>query len=273
MDPLPIDLIDRYLNLLGIRRQMPSIHALSELIEAHLYMIPFENISKLNYKLRQNDSGIQNLKSFLDGIEHSHFGGTCYSNNFYFSLLLGNLGYQIMLCGADMSNPDVHIVSVVTIDSREYLVDVGYAAPFWMPIPLDLDSDVIIQLGSDRYRLKPKNSAGCSKMELYRNGELKHGYLVKPFPRRIDEFEHVIVNSFREEATFMNALLLAKFSPKHSCVIHNFAAIEYQGMEPFVRKLRNEDELIQTIFEWFGVPEVVSRKAINQLGQFQDAWN
>ena len=62
-----------------------------------------------------------------------------------------------------------------------------------MPIPVYLDTDFTIGFGQDRYVLKPKDQAGRSKMELYRDGELKHEYLVKPIPRQIREFEYVIV--------------------------------------------------------------------------------
>jgi N-hydroxyarylamine O-acetyltransferase len=263
----------RYLNLLGVRRKKPGLQALSELVEAHLFTIPFENISKLFYRVDRNVRVLPNLELFLEGIEKFHFGGTCYTNNYYFYRLLESLGYEIKLCGADMSNPDVHIVSIVTLGEHEYLVDVGYAAPFWMPIPVNLDTDFIIPMGSDRYVLKTKDAAGYSKMELYRDGILKHGYLVKPYPRQIQEFEHVIVDSFRNDATFMNALLLAKFSPKRSYVVHNLTAIEYQDTKSSNRKLKSTDELIHVVDELFGIPEKFTAEVIKQLGQFRDAWN
>ena len=270
---IPQELLERYLSLLGMQRREPSFQTLSELVKAHLYRVPFENISKLNYKLDQDFRGLPDLELYLDGIEHNNFGGTCYTNNYYFSQLLANLGFEVKLCGADMNNPDVHLNSTVTIDGREYLIDVGYAAPFWMPIPLDLETDYSIHLGSDRYVLKPRNTSGCSQLELYRNGELIHGYLVKPFPRRIQEFEQVIFNSLRDEATFMNALLLAKFSEDKSYVIHNFSATEYNKTEPTTRKLKDHDELIQVVHEWFQIPGERTQEALNQLVSLEDPWN
>ena len=262
--------VERYLNFLSAKRQEPSIQALSKLIEAHLFNIPFENISKLYYK---DVRILPNQGEFLEGIESFHFGGTCYTNNYYFSKLLNNLGYNIKLCGADMSNPDVHIVSMVTLGKREYLVDVGYAAPFGMPIPVDLDTDYTIHFGQDQYVLKPRDAARSSKMELYRDGKLKHGYLAKSVPRQIQEFEHVIIDSFREEGTFMNALLLAKFSPKQSFIIHNLTATKYQDDESNTRKLESKNELVQVVYEWFKIPKECTINALNQLDLTQDAWN
>ena len=150
------DLLRRYLNILGVKRRKPSTHALYELVQAQMMKVPFENVSKLYYKKRHNHQGLLNLEFFLDGIERFHFGGTCYSNNYHFYQLLANLGYEINLCGAAMLHPDVHLVSVVSVEQREYLVDVGYAAPFLSPLPRDLTTDHLIVLGRDQYVLKPQ---------------------------------------------------------------------------------------------------------------------
>ena len=270
---MPSDFLERYLTLLGVPRQMPSVDALRELVQAHLLRVPFENISKLYYKKHQELRSLPSLELFLDGIERFHFGGTCYPNNYYLYQLLANLGYPTKLCGADMSNPDVHLVSIVTLEEREYLVDVGYAAPFLTPLPRDWATDYTIILGRDRYVLKPQDAQSCSRMELYRDGNLKHGYLVKPQPRQIHEFEHVIGDSYRQDATFMNALLLARFFVNRSLVIHNLTVIESQGSLSSIRTLANQDELIQVVSECFGIPKEFTIDVLNGLGQLEDAWS
>jgi arylamine N-acetyltransferase len=274
--PYPVmstELSERYLTALGVQRRTPSLDALREIVQAHLQRVPFENISKLYYKKHQSLRQLPSLELFLNGIERFHFGGTCYANNYYLYLLLGNLGYQIKLCGADMSNPDVHLVSMVTMENHEYLVDVGYAAPFWMPVPRDLATDYTIALGRDHYVLKPQDAQGCSRMELYQDGALKHGYRVKPLPRRIDEFEHIIVDSFRDGATFMNSLLVARYYPDRSISIHNLTVIEAQGTESNSRTLANREELGQAIAEHFGIPVEITADVVKDLGQLADVWN
>jgi len=270
---MPLELLERYLNLLGVPRRRPGVDALCELVQAHLLKVPFENISKLYYKKHRGLCGLPSLELFLDGIEQFHFGGTCYTNNFYLYQLIVNLGYQARLCGADMSNPDVHLVSMVIVEKHEYLVDGGYAAPFLTPLPRDLATDYIIELGRDRYVLKPQDAMGCSRMELYRDGSLKHGYLAKPMPRQIREFERVIVDSYREDATFMNALLLARFFPNRSLLIHNLTVIESQGALSSTRTLTNQDQLGQAVFEHFAIPKEFTEDAVRGFGQLGDAWN
>jgi arylamine N-acetyltransferase len=269
------DIFGRYLRLLGVDREAPSSEALTRLVSAHLYRIPFENVSKLVDKKRLGFKGLPTFEHYLDGIEQYHFGGTCYTNNFYLYRLLDHLGYRIKLCGADMRNPDVHLVSIVEVDNREFLVDVGYAAPFDFPIPRDLPTDYsIAHRGSDQYILKPQDEAGRSQVELIRDGQQKHGYRVNPAPRQIEEFHSVIEQSYRPEATFMNALLLTRFYPNRSRVIHNLTANEIVGAESNTHQFANRDELAAYAEQHYGIPQPVLLDALEELGNLDgDPWN
>jgi len=266
------ELVRRYLSVLGVSQREPSLEALRELVAAHLTRVPFENISKLYNRKHHDLTSLAPIDLYLDGIERCHFGGTCYSNNFHFYTLLAALGYDVKLCGADMTNPDVHLVILATLDSHEYLVDAGYGAPFLQPMPRDLDTDYVITLGQDRYVLKPQDSSGRSHLEMYRDGQTLHGYLVKPAPRRIEEFAQVIADSFRPSATFLNALLLTRFYPGRSVVIHNLMLVESQGSASIVHQLSNRNELIAKIEEHFGMPRAIVAEAVNELGELQDVW-
>jgi N-hydroxyarylamine O-acetyltransferase len=271
--PLPKDVIDRYLAILGVARMEGSLATLRALVSAHLTRIPFENISKLYYYKRLGLTNLPGIRMYLQGIEEKHFGGTCYSNNYYFHRLLRSLGYEAKLCAADMKTPDVHAVNVITIDGREYFVDTGYAAPLLEPIPRDLTTDYEIALGRDRYVLTPQDGNGCSRLQLYRDGVLRHGYLVKPKPRKIEDFSTVIRESFSPNATFLNSVLLARFRPDGSTVIHNLTLIESEGDKSTLYELANRDELIATIEQQFGMPPGIVREAIRGLGSLQNAWS
>jgi len=269
--PAP-ELISRYLTVLGVSRREPTPEALRDLVAAQLTRVPFENISKLYNRKHHDLAGLPPLQLYLDGIERYHFGGTCYSNNFHFYSLLATLGYAVKLCGADMTNPDVHLVTLVELDGREYLVDAGYGAPFLSPLTRDLATDYVITLGRDRYVLNPQDASGRSRLDLYRDGQLKHGYLVKPAARSIEEFAQVIAGSFRPDATFLNALLLARFYPDRSVVIHNFTLVESQGNQSVVRSLNSRGELVAQVEEHFGMPRRIVAEAVEELGDLQDPW-
>lgn len=271
--PFSEDVVDQYLAVLGQARRDPCLAALRDLVAAHLTRIPFENISKLYYRKRMGLVGPPEVRLYLEGIEKYHFGGTCYSNNYYFHLLLKSLGYEAKFCSADMSAPDVHAVNVLTIDGREYLVDAGYGAPLLEPIPRDLERDFEVRLGPDRYVLKPQDANGCSRLDLYRDGVLKHGYLAKPAARNIEDFRKAIAQSFAANATFMNSVLLVRFFPRRSVVIHNLTLIESEQDSSKVSAFADSDALLAGIEKHFGIPRSVVSEAIDGLGALRDAWN
>ena len=267
------ELIARYLAVLGVAHQEPTLDALRELVTAHLTHIPFENISKLHNRKHHGLTGLPSIQLYLDGIERHHFGGTCYANNFHFYSLLAFLGYDVKLCAADMANPDVHVVIMVTVDGREYLVDGGYGAPFLSPMPRDLTTDYVVALGRDRYVLTPQDAKGQSRLEMYRDGQQKHGYVAKLAPMRIEEFRQVIAKSFRPDATFMNSVLLTRFYSDRAVMIHNLMLVESRGSESIVRPLASRDQLAATVEEYFDMPRAIVAEVVGELGDLQDPWS
>lgn len=270
---MPENIYTRYLNLLGISQKEPSLPALEEIIKAQMLKVPFENVSKLYYLKTKGLKTIPDFEQFLFGIEKYHFGGTCYSNNYYLNLLLEFLGYEVRLCGADMSKPDVHVANIVTLDGKEYIVDTGYAAPFLMPLPRSLQQDYVISWGLNEYILKPQDTNGCSRLELYRNGTLLHGYLLKPKSKSIDEFSQSIANSFNPDSTFMNAILLTKFTQDYSIVIHNMNYIEIKNNVTTSKLIKSMNIIIDLINNNFEIPVDILNTALDNLSMNQGAWD
>ncbi len=262
-----------YLDALGISKRKPSLAALTEIIKAHLKYVPFENISKLYYIKNYNAKSIPDFEQYVDGIRNHNYGGTCYSNNYYMNRLLDHLGYNVRLCGADMSNPDVHLVNIVEIENREYLVDVGYAAPFFEPIPLYLADDFELTFGNDKYLVKPRDEQGYSKLQLIRDGEIKHGYNVNPRPRSIIEFEKAIKDSMKGNSTFLNAVLLVKYGKNSSVRIHNLTLTEIDNSEINEIPLKDKDELIEQINSKFGISKNIAKDSLSLIKDFNDAWD
>jgi arylamine N-acetyltransferase len=263
----------RYLKLLGIQKQKPSFEYLKKIGRAQVSNIPFENISKLYFKKCFNLKHLIDFELYLEGIEKYRFGGTCYSINFYLNQLLIWLGYDIKLCGADMKNPDVHLVSILNIEDREFLIDTGYAAPFTEPLPLDLLNDHTITLGIDRYILKPQHSSNRPQIELYRNGELIHGYRVNPKERKISEFRGIIQDSFKDSAKFMNALLLTRFVYNKFIVIHNMTIIESFGDVLKKQSFDSIEQLTSVINDRFKIPRTIVIQSIEGLQMVKNGWS
>ncbi len=266
------ELVRRYLAALGMAPQDPTLGALHQLVAAHLTRVPFENVSKLYNRKHHGLAGLPSLELYLEGIERYHFGGTCYANNFHFYSLLSALRYDVKLCAADMTNPDVHLVVMVNVDDREYLVDAGYGAPFLSPMPRDLATDYVVALGRDRHVLKPQDGGGRSCLELYRDGKLIHRYWAKPEARRIKEFRQVIAESFQPDATFLNSLLLTRFYSDRAVMIHNWTLVESQGSKSTVRLLASRDQLVAAVEEHFEMPRAIVAEVVHDLGDLRDSW-
>ena len=263
-------LFKKYLKILEIEPETSSFELLRKIVKSHLAKIPFENISKLLYK-KNGMIDIPDFEMYLNGIEKYHFGGTCYSINYYLYLLLEYLGFNIKLCGADMRNPDVHLISMVNIDGKEFIIDCGYAAPFLEPLPRNLNEDYKINFCDEKYILKPQNNDGTTRIEQYYKNELKHWYTAKPLARRRKEFSKAIKDSYNDEALFMNALLITKFSNNYSVSIRNLSITEITGSNVSVRKIKS-GEIPLLANEKFGMPIELVTKAIADLKTLKDIY-
>lgn len=259
------DETERYLALLHVAPAAPTTGLLRAIVRAHLWRVPFENVSKLYRMKTAGLRGIPSCGEFLDGIERYHWGGTCYTNNYFLNALLLALGYEAILCGATMSKPDVHLVSIVRCEGREYLVDAGNAAPFTEPMPCDLTEELIIPWGADRYILHPRDGGAWLRVSVVRDGEAKPQYTVNPAPRAIGEFRDVIADSFRPDAVFMNALLIARFAADRSTVLRNLNLTQIEGADVRRTAYASVPELVPVIVRHFGIPASVSRIALEGI--------
>jgi len=258
-------LYERYLSILRVGPESPSLDHLRRLVRAQIVRVPFENISKLYLEKTRSASYIPALEEHLDGIERHNFGGTCYANNPHFAGLLRHCGYEVSMCGADMSNPDVHIVSIVRLKGREYLVDVGYGAPFYEPMARDLEHRHEIVFGRNRYVLHPRDGRGQSQMDHFLDGELIHGYIAKPEARSIDHFDEIIRDSYGDAATFMNVVVVERFFPDRSLRIHDLELTESTPGGATTTRLAGRDQLAEALEHHCGFPINIVREAIADI--------
>ena len=93
---------------------------------------------------------------------------------------------------------------------------------------------------------------------------LRHGYVVNPAPRRIEEFAPIIAGSFADGATFMQALLVARFAPQGSAMLRNLTLTTVQGGDCHVAVLARS-ELPETIEREFGTPREIVHQALDGI--------
>jgi arylamine N-acetyltransferase len=214
----------RYLRLLGIDHTPTGLDGLRLLVRRHLIHVPFENVSKLLLFDREVAGRPISLTEFLDGIEHHDLGGTCYTANPHLADLLRALGYHADLLGADMTTPDIHTCIRVQggadlpVRASAYHVDVGFAAPFRDPIPLDALPYTITE-GNHRYVLD-RHPQGLA-LTFQSTGDPSLSYIAHDPPRTHDDFAPIIAASFAPSAHFLNCLRIARFFEDHSVELLN----------------------------------------------------
>jgi hypothetical protein len=99
-------------------------------------------------------------------------------------------------------------------------------------------------------------------MEHHRDGRLRHGYVVNPAPRRIEESAAIIADSFREDATLMNALLVVRFSETRSLELRNLVLTEVDAAGWRSREIGRR-ELPFVIDQEFGIPREIASEALH----------
>ncbi|MGE6259858.1 arylamine N-acetyltransferase [Heyndrickxia sporothermodurans] len=124
-------IIESYLKYLKIDKEAPSVNYLQRLIQQHLSRIPYETFSKFHY-YQEKSSFVPSLEVFVENLLEKGWGGTCYTLNINFSRLLTELGF---VCSLVRVNPG-HLATMVTLDDRQFYVDVGYGSPIMKPVEL-----------------------------------------------------------------------------------------------------------------------------------------
>ena len=258
------NLYERYLNLIGIETTPTGFDGLTEIVRNHLSFIPFENVSKLLLFDREKAGRPIALSEFLDNIEFLDLGGTCYSSNPFLRDLLFFLGYKANLLGANMDQPNVHTCIRTGLNSHQYHIDVGYAAPFKKPIRLD-NIPYEIKHGNYTYLLKKIKNVNKYGIEVLLDGEKIHGYIINEVHRNFDFFSNTIIDSFKPGNTFMSCIRITRFFEDRSVELKNRTLTIYNGKESYSKILRNIEEIETAVKNDLMMPKCPIQKAIKIL--------
>ena len=161
---------EKYLNRLEYTGSLhPTLEVLSQLQEAHVLHIPFENLD-IHYGVPiELDIDRIYTKIVLDGR-----GGFCYELNGLFFELLQRLGYNAKRIAArvyDKANgygpPYDHLAILVEIEGVTYLSDVGFGEFAFSPLRMetgiiqkDIRGEFIIEHAEDNYYRVSKSENG-----------------------------------------------------------------------------------------------------------------
>jgi N-hydroxyarylamine O-acetyltransferase len=116
---------------------LPLLH------RAHVFHVPFENLDihlGIGISLQP--------EALYDKIVRRRRGGYCFEQNGLFALVLASEGFTVerhlarVVYGRASPGPRTHQVSLVEVDGRKWLADVGFGGPgLHSPIPLEAERE------------------------------------------------------------------------------------------------------------------------------------
>ncbi len=152
--------IDHYLSVLEVKNRAPSLDFLNDLIKAHLKSISFNNLAVY---FRPGQILNLELDPLFEKVILNREGGYCFENNKVFFYLLKNLGFDVspfaarVLYGQSGDIPRTHRMTVVVLDGKRYVADVGFGR-FTPPVAVPFESEepglFSIEKKSDSYLLQ-----------------------------------------------------------------------------------------------------------------------
>lgn len=133
------DWIENYLGMLGIERGLPTFATLQELAGAHRQIL-FANGRSLIRKAGTPEGDVREFQvdDLLGSWRAQGTGdGVCYEVATMVEALLTGLGFENHVILGNVVGPRSHSANVVSLDGREFMLDLGNGAPLFEPIPMD----------------------------------------------------------------------------------------------------------------------------------------
>ncbi|MFD9697901.1 arylamine N-acetyltransferase [Lentzea sp. NPDC059081] len=197
--------------------------SLTELHEAHVRAIPFENIDVMLGRVPSLDLG-----DIQDKMLRSRRGGYCYEHQLLFTAVLERLGYTVARrMSRVMTGPRTHMMSIVD----DHLVDVGFGAGMLHPMPL-ADGVVVDQAGWP-HRLRREGRRWVLEKQSADGWDLRHAFEpdVDQLPVDYQAANHYVATHAR--SPFSRQLVVMRLEPGLSRrLVGSRLTVEHAGAEP-----------------------------------------
>lgn len=232
----------KYLKLLGIQVEPPSVSFLVAIVKRHLAKVPYENISKI-IRFHEVGPSIPSLEEFVGGIADKTFGGTCFAQNIYLNHILNYLGFESKLIGIRKDGLLSHLSLRIDIGGSNYCVDVGIMSSFSGPFRIHPSESFKKDLGNQRFVFSPKSDLENYSLEIFRDGKMIRGFESSSLPYTEQDLEIGIRKTFERSAMFMTTLCVHRVFGTHSRGIWNRNFYQINGVEHSVRQIQSYSEL------------------------------
>ncbi|TCP56021.1 arylamine N-acetyltransferase [Tumebacillus sp. BK434] len=251
-----------YLQHLGLPAEAPGFAALERLCTAHLTRNAFENITKLYYFKRYEQTGwfIPPIDVFVEKMQSLDAGGTCFTHNTSFHRLLTALGYDAWLVGFNEN----HMGIAVDLPEGLHYVDVGVGAPVFSPIPLPAGGERVscgvgVRIQDGKFQHLAKGNVTL-EWEMYPEKKLSFA-----------DFADIIEKQNTPGQTFfMKTLRCQLWQPEQGrsiSLVNNTLTLRFEDGSDRQEKLASLQEIKQVLAEEFRLPLLPVEEAAEVLAR------
>ncbi len=233
----------------------PDAELLGDLHRAHLFSVPFENLSIHSGEQIQLD-----LDWIYQKIVKRARGGFCYELNSLFSWLLRELGFEVSLLSARVMSAQRggfgpafdHLVLRVDLE-QSWLADVGFGECFRDPLRLEDPSPQHQAYGT--YRLERHGDQ--IHYSLLEQGQWQTQYAFTTQTHRLDEFQNMCTyHQTSAASSFTQNWMCSLARPGGRITLTEKALIRTEKGKRLDKKIQSEAEIYALLERHFGISGV-----------------
>ncbi|AMK75033.1 MULTISPECIES: arylamine N-acetyltransferase family protein [Methylomonas] len=255
-----------YLNRIGIAKPEASLAGLSQLQQAQLGAIPFENINPLLGLVPELETA-----ALMDKMVAKRRGGYCFELNGLFGQALDELGfaYQPIMArvrmGRNEGGPRLHLAFIVETEGDSWLVDAGFGGPSHY-LPLRLNTEQAQSQDHNRFRLRQEPESGETVLERWQNGEW---FALYSFDRskvqRCDLEAANLVCTTWDQSLLSQNLLICRNTAEGWVQLFNTNFSKYRAGEQVSHSVASQTHLSDLLGEQFGIE--INNEQLNRLAE------
>lgn len=222
--------IAQFLRTIDVQPAAASLDFLNQLIRQTVAHIPFQNLTLINAKRRPNDAQI--IQDMTRGI-----GGLCNTRNAFFYALLGSFNFNVRFLSATMHQPDCHIVLLVTLNNRRYLVDIGNGFPYLQA--MDIAQNRTYTHPYLQHKLVSKNGRFYLRHQAKSAGKWVTNYQFDLTPSRLSDFDLMLDKHYSEQGwgPFLTGLRFNQWTATGGVIIRDKLLLKLNGSSTEKRRL------------------------------------
>ena len=241
--------IEAYLKRINYEGPLePTPETLRALQMAHLFAVPFENLS-----IHAAEPIVLEEDALYSKIVEKKRGGFCYECNGLFAGLLRALGFEVAMLGAGVARREGgfgpifdHMTLMVTLDDR-WLVDVGFGDSFLEPLLLDERGE------QGSFRIEDDGDYLVLLRHNSDNGwDPQYRFTLQPYG--FTDYEEMCrFHQTSPESHFTKNVICSRVTEDGRITLSGMKLITTSGSQRHERTLSSQDEYDRILRDQFGV--------------------